>query len=97
MLAGYCAEGHEDGEVNGLCVVEDAPDDALDLFDVLFGEGRRCDWCDWLLSSANVLFGLRVEWTMLGVSGGCMLVALELLEDVSWHQNIEGALVIVQI
>jgi hypothetical protein len=97
LLTGYCAEGHEDGEVDGPCVVEVAPDDALGLFDVLFGEGRRRVWCNRLLNSASILFGLRVEWTMLGVSGGCMLVALELLDDVSWHQNVKGALVIVPI
>ncbi len=31
-----CAERHEDGEINSLRIIEDAPDDTLDLLDVLF-------------------------------------------------------------
>jgi hypothetical protein len=34
---------------------------------------------------------------MLGVSGGCMFVALKLLDDVSRHQNVEGAFVVIPI
>jgi hypothetical protein len=34
---------------------------------------------------------------MLGVSGGCMFVALKLLDNVSRHQNVEGAFVVIPI
>ncbi len=42
LLAPYCAECHEHGEVGSAGIVEDAPDDALDVFDVCIAEeGRR--------------------------------------------------------
>jgi hypothetical protein len=34
---------------------------------------------------------------MLEVSGGCMFVVLKLLYDVSGHQNVKGAFVVIPI
>ncbi len=91
---GFCAsglftsnstEGHEYSEVNGMGVIQDAANDALHLFDVFFGEGRRRVGLDWALCSAAVLLWLRIVGAMLGASGGCMLVSLELLDNVSGH------------
>ena len=36
LFARNCAEGHEDGQINGACIVENAPNDTLDMFDVVF-------------------------------------------------------------
>jgi hypothetical protein len=36
LFACNCAEDHADGEVDGLCIIEDDPNDTLDLIDVLF-------------------------------------------------------------
>ena len=35
LFAGDCAEGHENGEVQGLGIIEDAFDDALHMLDVV--------------------------------------------------------------
>jgi hypothetical protein len=34
---------------------------------------------------------------MLGAGGICMFVGVKLFEDVSWHQNVEGAFAVIPI
>jgi hypothetical protein len=41
LFACYCAECHEHSEVDSASVVKDAPDDVLDVFDVVVAEGGR--------------------------------------------------------
>jgi hypothetical protein len=80
-----------------VCIIKDAANDALDLFDGLVKEGGRRVQFDWLLCDTTVLLWLRISRTMLGASGGCMFVALKLPEDVSGHQNVKGAFVVIPI
>ncbi len=56
LLACYHAECHEHGEVDSAGVVEDAPDDALDVFDVCIAEEGRCVGREGTLCFAAKLF-----------------------------------------
>jgi hypothetical protein len=95
LLARYCAEYHEHGEVNITGIVEDAPDDALDVFDVcIAAEGRRVGGAG-TLGFAAKLFRLGSVGTMLRLWRGGVLVFWQLFDDVARHENVKGAWVII--
>ena len=56
LFACYCAECHEHGEVDSAGVVENAPDDALDVSDVVVAEGGRRVGREEMLGFAAKLF-----------------------------------------
>jgi hypothetical protein len=95
LFAPYCAECHEHGEVNSPNVVEDAPDDALDVFDVCIAEGGRRVRMEGLLGFAAKMFRLGSVGTMLMLRRGGMLVFLQLFDDVAWHGTVEGACIVI--
>jgi hypothetical protein len=94
-LACYRAECHEHGEVDSTGIVEDAPDDALDVFDVCVAEEGRHVGREGTLGSAAKLFWLGSIGTTLRLWQGGMLVFLQLIDDVAWHGNVEGACVVI--
>jgi hypothetical protein len=95
LLACYCAECHEHGEVDSMGVVEDAPDDALDVFDVCIAEEGRRVGGEATLGFAAKLFRLGSVGTMLRLWRGGMLVFLQLFDDVARHGNVKGACVVI--
>jgi hypothetical protein len=56
LLACYCAECHEHGKVNSTSIVKDAPNDALDVSDVVVAEGGRRVGREEMLGFAAKLF-----------------------------------------
>ncbi len=65
LLARDGAEGHEDGQVDGSCIVKYAPDDALDVLLFFLRKRGRCVWLDWPLCVVAVLLRLGGEGTIL--------------------------------
>jgi hypothetical protein len=95
LLAHYRAECHEHGEFDSAGIVEDAPNDALDVFDVCIAEqGRRVGREGTLGFTAN-LFRLGSVGTMLRLWRGGMLVFLQLFDDVARHGNVKGACTVI--
>jgi hypothetical protein len=76
-------------------IVEDAPDDALDLFDVCVADEERCVRREGMLGFAAKLFRLRSVGIILRLWRGGMLVFLQLFDDVARHGNVEGACVLI--
>ena len=72
-LACYRAECHEHGEVDSTGIVEDAPDDAMDVFDVCVAEEGRRIGREGTLGFAAKLFRLGIIGTMLGLGGEACL------------------------
>jgi hypothetical protein len=97
LLARYHAECHEHGEVDSTGVVEDAPDDALDVFDVCVAEEGRCVGREGMLGFTAKLFRLGSVGTMLRLWWGGMLVFLQLFDDVAQHGNVEGVCVAIPL
>ncbi len=95
LFSCYHAECHEHGEVDSQGVVEDAPDDALDVFDVYIAEGGRCVKREETLGFAAKMFWLGSVGTMLRLRRGGMLVFLQLFDDVARHGNVKGACVVI--
>jgi hypothetical protein len=95
LFARYCAECHEHGEVDSAGVLEDAPDDALDVFDVCIAEVGRRVGREGTLGFAAKLLRLGSVWTMLRLWRGGMFVFLQLFDDVAWHGNVKGACVVI--
>jgi hypothetical protein len=95
LLARYCAECHEHSEVDSTGVVEDAPDDALEMFDISVAEEGRRVGREGTLGFADKLFRLGSIGTMLRLWRGGMLVFLQLFDDVARHGNVEGACVLI--
>jgi hypothetical protein len=95
LFACYCAECHEHGEVDSAGIVENAPDDALDVFDVCVAEGGRHVGREGMLGFAAKMFRLGSVGTMLRLWWGGMLVFLQLFDDVGRHGNVEGACVVI--
>ncbi len=95
LLACYRAECHKHGEVDSVGVVEDASDDALDMFGVCVAEEGRHVGREGTLGSAAKLFRLGSIGTMLRLWRGGMLVFLQLFDDVARHGNVEGACVVI--
>jgi hypothetical protein len=83
LLACYCAECHEHGEVDSTGIVEDAPDDALDVFDVCIAEEGRRVGREGTLGFTAKLFRLGRVGTMLRLWRGGMLVFLQMFDDVA--------------
>ncbi len=83
LFACYCAECREHGEVDSAGVVEDAPNDALDVFDVCIAEGGRRVGKEGTLGFAAKLFRLGSVGTILRLWRGGMLVFLQLFDDMS--------------
>ncbi len=81
LFAYYCAECHEHGEVDSAGVVEDASNDALDMFDVCIAEGGRRVGREGTLGFAAKLFRLGSVGTILRLRRGGMLVFLQLFDD----------------
>ena len=69
LFACNCAEGHEDGQINSAWVVENAPDDALDVSDVVFAQVWGCVGGERVLCFAAVLSGLRLVGAILRFGG----------------------------
>jgi hypothetical protein len=65
LPARYCAECHEHSEVDITVVVEDAPNDALDVFDVCIAEEGRRVGREGTLGFPAKLFRLGSIGTML--------------------------------
>ncbi len=76
-------------------VVEDAPDDALDMFDVCVAEAGRRVGGEGTLGFTAKLFRLGSFGTMLRLWRGGMFVFLQLFDDVGRHGNVEGACIII--
>jgi hypothetical protein len=95
LLACYRAECHEHGEVDSAGIVEDAPDDALDVFDVCIAEEGRRVGRKGTLGFASKLFRLGSIGTMSRLWRGGMLVFLQLFDDVARHGNVKGACVVI--
>ncbi len=95
MLACYCAECHEHGEVDSTGVVENSPDDTLDVFDVCVTEEGRCVGREGTLGFAAKLCRLGSLGTMLRLWWGGMLVFLQLFDDVARHRNVKGVCVVI--
>jgi hypothetical protein len=95
LLARYHAECHEHSEVDSAGVVEDAPNDALDMFDVCVAEEGRCVGREGTLGFAAKLFRLGSVGTILKLWQGGMLVFLQLFDDVAQHGNVEGACILI--
>jgi hypothetical protein len=75
-MACYHAECHEHCESDSTGVVEDAPDVALDVFDVCVAKEGRCVRREGMLGFAAKLFRLGSIGTMLRLWQGGMLVVL---------------------
>jgi hypothetical protein len=95
LLTSDSAEGHENCEVNGTGIIKYAAYNSLDLFDILVGEGGRIVKLGGSLCSADVLFWLRIIGTVLGAGGGCVLVTLEMFDNVTGHGNVKGAVDVI--
>ncbi len=95
LLTCYRAECHEHGEVDSTDVVEDDPDDALDVLDVCIAEEGRCVGRERTLGFAGKLFRLGSVRTMLRLWQGGMLVFLQLFDDVALHGNVKGACLVI--
>jgi hypothetical protein len=95
LLTGDSAEGHENCEVNGTGIIKYAAYNLLDLFDILVEEGEGIVKLNGSLCSAAILFWLRIIGTVLGAGGGCVLVTLELFDNVTGHGNVEGAVDVI--
>ena len=58
LFACNCAKGHKDGQINSVCIVENAHDDAFEVFDVVFAQAWGCVGGERALCFAAVLSGL---------------------------------------
>ena len=83
------AEGHEDGQIDSPSIVENAPDDTLDVFDVVFAQAWRCVGGEGVLCFSAILFGSRLVGAILQFRGQRMPLFLELLDDVPGHGYVE--------
>jgi hypothetical protein len=81
--------------VDSAGVVEDAPNDALDVFDVCVAEGGRRVGREGTLGFAAKMLRSGSIGTMLRLQQGGMLVFLQLFDDVARHGNVEGACVVI--
>ncbi len=95
LFARYCAECLEYGEVDSAGIVQDAPNDPLDVFDVCVTEGGRHVGREGTLGFAAKLVRMGSVGTKLRLWQGGMLVFLQLFDDVARHGNVEGACVII--
>jgi hypothetical protein len=92
LFACYHAQCHEHDKVNSMSIVQDAVYYLLDRFDIFITEGGQCVRGEGTLGFAPALFR-QFRHGSIGTiflpRRGCMLVFLELLDDVARHRNVE--------
>ncbi len=73
LLAGNCAEGYENGKVDGASIVKYAPDDALDLLLFFLGKGGEVSSLIGRCASLSYCFGCEEKRQCCGLEGKACL------------------------
>ena len=97
LFACNSAESRQYREVDRACVIENATNYPLDMFYFIFEQWGRRVGGNWSLSVGPILSGLGGIWAMLWPCWHVMLVFLELLKDVPWHQDVQCSGVIIPL
>ncbi len=88
LLAYYCAGSHQHCLIHGMRIIRDASYDSLDMLNVGVRKGWGSIYGQWQLHFAAVLLWLWSIRAMLWFGWDCMLVLLELFDNISRNQNI---------
>jgi hypothetical protein len=97
LLDGDGTQRHQNRDVDGPSIIQDAADNTLYILYALRGQGGGCVGRERRLCGGTVLFRRWCVWAMLWTDRHAMFIRGEEFHDVTRHRNVDGSVLIIPV